>query len=407
MKKRELLLLTDYFPFSDGETFLENEIPYLAENYNLKIISSDITSLQTRDVPRGVEVFRISPKQGYNIWEKIKYIGKFLFSKIGIQEIKEILEAGINRRSRLLSSLYFFVQSQDFLNQLKTSSVFDNLDGAIVYSYWSNYKLLAFVSQKRHFKAPIITRMHGYDLYNERYTTGRQPFKRQMGAGLDGILFVSNAGMEYYKRNFGYNSKMHLFRLGTTKCLQTITREKKHVFTLCSCSNVIPIKRIELIVDGLCQITETQIRWIHFGDGVSYEKIVALARKLPDNIECIFKGRVRNEEVLEYYARNQIDCFITTSETEGCPVSIMEVMSLGIPVIATSVGGIPEMLEHTSNILLSNYPNKDEVANAIKEIYLWSDEMKSKVKTENIQRWDSEFNADINNKKLLEYLNNL
>jgi len=46
-----------------------------------------------------------------------------------------------------------------------------------------------------------------------------------------------------------------------------------------------------------------------------------------------------HNDVLNYYASNPVDVFINTSSSEGLPVSIMEAMSFGIPVIATNVGG--------------------------------------------------------------------
>ena len=66
--KKKLILLTDAFPFSTGETFLENEIPYLIENFDLRIITSDITSVQTRDVD--AQVYRIAPKSGYSFFRR-------------------------------------------------------------------------------------------------------------------------------------------------------------------------------------------------------------------------------------------------------------------------------------------------------------------------------------------------
>lgn len=59
------------------------------------------------------------------------------------------------------------------------------------------------------------------------------------------------------------------------------------------------------------------------------------------------------------------DIFICPSVTEGLSNSILEAMSFSIPVIATKVGGNPEIIEHGVNGLLVPAKNSNELANAI------------------------------------------
>ncbi|MDD0858820.1 glycosyltransferase [Arthrobacter alpinus] len=56
------------------------------------------------------------------------------------------------------------------------------------------------------------------------------------------------------------------------------------------------------------------------------------------------KGAVANDEVLNFYRNHEISVFINVSTSEGVPVSIMEAISFDIPVVATSVGGTPEIV---------------------------------------------------------------
>ena len=77
-------------------------------------------------------------------------------------------------------------------------------------------------------------------------------------------------------------------------------------------------------------------------------------------------GHLPNEEVLQYYRNNPVDVFINLSLTEGgAPVSIMEAISCGIPVVATRVGGNPEIVSDRNGILLSENPLPEEIAAAL------------------------------------------
>ncbi|WP_243669706.1 glycosyltransferase [Methanoculleus chikugoensis] len=89
---------------------------------------------------------------------------------------------------------------------------------------------------------------------------------------------------------------------------------------------------------------------------------------LPGNVSHRFTGYLDNAAVLEHYRQSPIDVFINVSESEGIPVSIMEAESCGIPVIATAVGGIPEIVSDATGILLPEHPAPRDIAKAVVRI---------------------------------------
>ena len=182
-------------------------------------------------------------------------------------------------------------------------------------------------------------------------------------------------------------SALQLSRLGVKA--QDICEINEDQFLLVSCSNVIPLKRVELIVPALSEINDFQIHWVHFGDGPLLEEVIELARNiLHSNITYDFKGRVSNQQVLDWYAMNNPSAFINLSTTEGVPVSIMEAMSFGIPVIATDVGGTSEIVDSENGVLIIQNPSSIEIKTAIEGIRANSQKRLAAYHT-----WEFKYNA--------------
>ena len=138
-----------------------------------------------------------------------------------------------------------------------------------------------------------------------------------------------------------------------------------------SCSHALSIKRINLIIGGLSTVEDEDIKWIHIGDGEELQALQAEAQKKlgeMKNIQYQFVGALTNDKVLQFYRDNYVGCFITTTQTEGgSPVSVQEALSFGVPVIATAVGELPQMVRG-NGALLSENPNKEEIGQAIRQI---------------------------------------
>jgi glycosyltransferase involved in cell wall biosynthesis len=97
-------------------------------------------------------------------------------------------------------------------------------------------------------------------------------------------------------------------------------------------------------------IEHINIGTIHiFGDGPERDNLEKLCNSLVNiKDKIIFHGFVNNPE--QYYGN--IDVALLPSLGEGIPLSLLEVMRLGIPCIATNVGGIPEIIINNESGLL-------------------------------------------------------
>lgn len=411
---QKLLLATESFPYGRGEkSFILPELKRLAEDYDITILChADRAEAANAELPETVRVICLG-RPVIRMKDKVKALLHYIFHRDGWREIKEILSEKANRKERLYQSLAFYAQALADEQSLKKSGALSKDENIIYYSFWYTYFCYSMVRMKsRYPNVRILTRTHGHDLYHERIPGGRQPFKHQMERQLEKIVFACEYGRNYYEVNVRDQhtdpDKLSVCRLGIEPAMRQMPYRESEVFHLISCSNVIGLKRLELIIDGLADIEDIQVQWTHIGDGEAYEHVKRYAAEQLDgskNISYRFTGYLENEAVCDYYMTNQVDCFITTSATEGgCPVSIQEAMSYGVPVIGTQAGGITEMIDG-NGILLPENPTGQDVAEAIGNMYHLEKEVYQEMQRQSLRIWEKEFDigqAVVNIRSILE-----
>ena len=113
-------------------------------------------------------------------------------------------------------------------------------------------------------------------------------------------------------------------------------------------------------------INKTNINEIHiFGDGPERKNLEKLCNSLENLKEkVIFHGFVNDPS--KYY--DSIDIALLPSLGEGIPLSLLEVMRLGIPCIATNVGGIPEIIENNQSGILVAPKDDNALIEAINKL---------------------------------------
>ena len=73
------------------------------------------------------------------------------------------------------------------------------------------------------------------------------------------------------------------------------------------------------------------------------------------------------KDVMEYFGDG--DLFVLNTGYEGFSHQLLEVMSVGMPVITTKIGGNPELVEDGKNGILVEYNNKEDLSKAIKTLF--------------------------------------
>jgi colanic acid/amylovoran biosynthesis glycosyltransferase len=225
----------------------------------------------------------------------------------------------------------------------------EGAEETVAYGFWGMGGGLA-VPWLRGVDARVV-RLHGYDLYEERSAAGYLPFRPFLLSRVDRVLTVSAHGARYLADRFPQRrivSKIEVSRLGVPGPASGLRAERGHERVIVSCSAVSDIKRVDLILRAMVELTRRPsaepVRWVHFGDGPGYAALAAAAAEVPEGLTVELRGRTPNEEVTRYYEDTRVDAFVNASSTEGVPVSIMEAIAHDIPVVATAVGGTPEIV---------------------------------------------------------------
>ena len=393
MKKRKLYLLMQAFPVKQREaSFISPELPYLKETFDVTVVPLEECS--------------------HPVLSRCISFAKTLCSPILYRQVAEAKKEGKKPFKVFQFSLFMLWRANTYAYYLE-KNVFDAKD-AIVYGYWYNEIVLgALLLKNRHPGYKYITRCHGYDVYDFRVPGGFHPYKKYMDEKLDKIVFACNHAKQYYlERHCKTNTdKYCLSYLGVPKKDSVSENRAEHksadTLIIVSCSSVIPLKRVELIADALSLIDDIKIDWHHFGDGSMMEEIKQRAKQLnkKENINCILHGYVPNAEYINVLGSMNADLFVTASSTEGgVPVSISEAASFGIPIIATAVGGIPEIVSEENGILLSANPAAAELTAAIKDFCILSSCEKAEKSRNSYKKWEKNFNSHTNSQNFINLL---
>ncbi len=405
-----LILLNRKFPYKSGEAFLENEIDEIAGGFDkIFIYPSDVCAADklTRNIKslnveaRVLEQETVKKRQFKYLLKGIKFISVSKERSI----IKKILDA------------YFMAaadsQKVKILSDLKRIE-FKQDDKIYIYSYWLyiNAKVACLLKkyfQEHNVKCVAFSRAHRFDIYEEKRKFSFLPQRKTLLYELNHVYACSDDGTNYLKEHYSaYADKISTAYLGTydhgigKSDLQT-------KFRIVSCSRLSDVKRVYLIIEALKELKDSgiQLEWTHLGGGDLYDDIKKKAADL-DWMEVHLDGAIANTEVYEHYHNVREDLFINVSSSEGLPVSIMEAISFGIPVVATDVGGTSEIvIDKISGTLLNVDFEPKELADCIKQYATMDMAEYEKLRKSTRKLWEKYYQAPANYNKFVKSIKEL
>lgn len=363
---RVLYILAEDFSNDSKECFFEKELPYHCAIFDKVYVLSlypDNNNVLKFDAPN-LEVLHFNYFEPCN---RIRIFSKYLFRILGVLFFEW---AQTHRRSfyfrnfgKLLNHLVLQFSAAECFEKFIAKDIHQD---TVFYTYWFKQWTVALsIIKQKHRQLKFVSRVHGGD-YDEDQLKTTLPFRYFQLEKINHIFPVSAYGRNYLLNTFKVPaSKMTTSRLGLP-IMPSVFKLKEDQLIIVSCSAIIPLKRVHLIIEILKNI-KIPAKWVHFGGGELLEDVKRKASELQHTLE--FKGYVPNQEFMDYLGNNPVSLFINVSESEGIPVSMMEAISQGIPLIGTDVCGVPEIVTDTTGLLLPVDFDPAEVAEKITELH--------------------------------------
>lgn len=414
MSKKYLVIINEKYPYEKGESFMENEIPLINGFNRIYIYPCSVLDFNvTRNTEQSnVKVINVDSSNSF--YEKFLKLFTYIRSLLNPLVIKEICLLIRNKKFsyKTVKSLISFVSfAKSRIYKVKKQLDFDGIkksDKIIFYSYWMDFHSYVAINLSKLYSNSIcVSRCHGYDLYEYRNKNNYIPLRKYILQNMNIIFSISVNGKNYLEKNYPKIRKnIIVSRLGTNDYGIREVELNRKTLKIVSCSWISPVKRVERIVDALSQIKDINISWTHYGDGVLFEQLREYAEEnLKGNISFDLPGASNNKELMEKYKTKDFHIFVNVSESEGVPVSIMEAMSFGIPVIATDVGGVNEIvIDKYNGLLMSKYFKDDDLIKCIREFYNMKQDEYLNYRKYSRLLWEQEYNARENYEKFYKNL---
>lgn len=241
-------------------------------------------------------------------------------------------------------------------------------------------------------EVPLVSRVHGGDLFSEAHGWSSIPYQAAALDSADLVASVSERGRNYLIAKFPRSrSRVTCRRLGIPDLGNPSVPAHSEALRLLSASSIDENKRVFLIAQVALALAALgrSVRWTHIGDGPNMAAVEQVRVDRPPGLTVNLPGQVPLSEVHRQLTSGDFDVFINLSLSEGAPVSLMEAQCVGLPVVATDVGGSAEVVPRELNELV---PADESLANLCLAVLRAAARPKVEYAARR-RRWSQQYNA--------------
>jgi len=239
---------------------------------------------------------------------------------------------------------------------------------------------------------PSLFTAHGW-----AFTEGAPVIQRMYGLALETVLCrligrvvtISDYDFQLAKRyRVGSARNRYLVKNGISRPKMHRHNEPQPELQILTIGRLSPVKNHAMLLDCLAALSiPFHARIIGEGECRAALECKIKSLDLGDKVELL--GEVT--QTTEYLAMS--DLFVLTSNYEGLPLSVLEAMSLGLPVVATDVGGVSEAVLHQQTGLLSERRNAAQFTANVEKLGK-DPELRQRYGEKALLQYDQNFTAD-------------
>lgn len=193
---------------------------------------------------------------------------------------------------------------------------------------------------------------------------------RSTWKNIDLVTVPSKFAFRYFQNLIKSKNKITTISNGIyTEKYKSKNRKNLSEKTILYVGRFIPSKNVEMIIRSLPYIlSRVDVRLILVGGGALEGGLKRLVKELGVEKKVVFTGYATEEKVREMYKK--ADIFVTASAADNQPLTILEALASGLPVVAANVGGIPELIKNEKNGFLFKSQNLNSFTGNVLKILL-------------------------------------
>ena len=226
----------------------------------------------------------------------------------------------------------------------------------IIHCHWTISGLVAYLAT-RQAPRPIVVSARGSDVH---LMQGRLVgwLNRRVFRWVDTVIAVSDdiadkieaAGVDRRKIRVVYNGVGPEFRPRDRQAMRRELDLPESKFIVLFVGLLVPIKGVDVLLQAMSEMADDRFLCVVVGDGPSRAQLERQAEELNIAERCRFAGQRPAFEIPRWLCA--ADVLVLPSRSEGRPNVILEAHACGLPVVATRVGGTPELIRQDETGIL-------------------------------------------------------
>ena len=279
----------------------------------------------------------------------------YVISKPGGPLVEKVLELGYNYIP--LSSFRRSISVLDFVAFIKLITIFKHYKFDIVHTHSSKPGFIGRIAARIAEVPKIVHTIHGFSFHYAQPLIIRffyQVLEKFVSQFCDKIVFVNNFEREFAIKYRIVNEKKAITIYNGIKFdkkeIKKIYRKGDNVFIIGSVLRFEKIKNIIITIKAAIEVCKVNDKIVFYfiGDGKLFNECRQMVSEANLEENIILPGWKNN--ITEWLVK--FDVYLLFSIAEGLSISILEAMSIGLPIIASDVKGNNELVSNTNGVLV-------------------------------------------------------